>query len=267
MDLPITDLALDKPALQSSTSRWSSRNAAEADAAIATNGDIDSPVCFHTDSEFQPWWQVDLLEVFLIEKILIYNRPEFPERLKHFLVLVSLSGEPESWELIYRKDDDYVFGQDSTLPLVIAPKITSIGRYVRVQLSGAGVLHFRECGIFGRRPALEIEASLRARMLERLEESRQHEARQTAELFQGRAGYFATIGCHKVFVDTRHYSNEIVQSLRNATYEGRERKVIAATLRRNDRVLEIGTAIGVLTMLIASIVGHENVGLCSRICG
>ena len=86
MDFPATDLALDKPALQSSTSRWSSRNAAEADAAIATNGDIESPICFHTDLEFQPWWQVDLLEAFLIEKLLIYNRSEFPERLRSHLI-------------------------------------------------------------------------------------------------------------------------------------------------------------------------------------
>lgn len=259
MDLPATDLALDKPALQSSTSRWSSPNAAEADAAIATNGDIDSPICFHTDLEFQPWWQVDLLEAFLIEKLLIYNRSEFPKRLKRFLVTVSLSGARESWELIYRKDDDAILGKDANVPFVIEPKTPCLGRFVRVQLLELGVLHFRECMIFGRRPTPEKEASLRRQMLDRLQRSGAQEEQKKAELFVGREGYLAQIGNHKIFVDTRNYSNPIIQSLSNATYEGRERQVIPATLRMDDRVVEIGTAIGVVTMLIASIVGAKNV--------
>ena len=63
------DLAYGKPALISSVSPWSRGNDPRLDA-IGANGVTLHDVCaFHTDSEASPWWQVDLLEDCLIERV------------------------------------------------------------------------------------------------------------------------------------------------------------------------------------------------------
>jgi hypothetical protein len=57
---PMENLALNRPALQSSTSAWSVSARAEIDASVANNGDTLSNRYFHTGREHGPWWQVDL---------------------------------------------------------------------------------------------------------------------------------------------------------------------------------------------------------------
>ena len=62
------NLALNKPALQSSTSRWSRSRFPEQDARGANNGIISREEGFHTAHERNPWWQVDLEEEFCVKK-------------------------------------------------------------------------------------------------------------------------------------------------------------------------------------------------------
>ena len=54
------NLALNRPALQSSTSIWSWHEDAALDAAGGNNGQVTGFYSFHTDFEHQPWWMVDL---------------------------------------------------------------------------------------------------------------------------------------------------------------------------------------------------------------
>jgi FkbM family methyltransferase len=75
----------------------------------------------------------------------------------------------------------------------------------------------------------------------------------------GRQGQACTIGSHTVFVDTGRYSPKLVRALTQGGYEDRERKVLAQVLRSGDRVLEIGTAVGVVAMTAAEIVGAASV--------
>lgn len=82
--------------------------------------------------------------------------------------------------------------------------------------------------------------------------------RETA-LCAGRNGHVATIGSCRVFVDTDRYSAALINALSNGAYENRERALIKTLLKPTDRVLEIGTAVGVVTMTAAQVVGPENV--------
>jgi FkbM family methyltransferase len=62
-----------------------------------------------------------------------------------------------------------------------------------------------------------------------------------------------------VFVDRQNYHETIVHYLDLGEYEGRERFLAEQLIRPDDRVLEVGTAIGVVSMTIARIVGAQNI--------
>uniref|UniRef100_A0A8B9JEP3 Fucolectin tachylectin-4 pentraxin-1 domain-containing protein n=2 Tax=Astyanax mexicanus TaxID=7994 RepID=A0A8B9JEP3_ASTMX len=75
------DLALRGNATQSSSSDFPQFHAALANDGI-TNTNIYALSCSTTDRENQPWWRVDLLDVFNIGKVIVTNRGDCcPERL------------------------------------------------------------------------------------------------------------------------------------------------------------------------------------------
>ena len=140
------NLALNKPALQSSLSDWSSSRVA-ADAARGGNdGDLSRDLGIHTDGERDPWWQVDLEATFAVERVCVFNRDHFPERLRRFSVLGSLDGTV--WDILASKADDQVFGADGK-PFVLDLPGRPVLRFLRVRLDGLDCLHFKECQVFG----------------------------------------------------------------------------------------------------------------------
>src|SRR6185503_8422180 len=62
------NIALNKPARQSSTSGWSKPN----DAQGAVDGQKTGGYGFHTSEEANPWWEVDLGQDCAIGQIVIY---------------------------------------------------------------------------------------------------------------------------------------------------------------------------------------------------
>ena len=254
-----TNVALLKAALQSSISKWSIGKTCESDARIATNGNIVSNQFFHTNVENAPWWQVDLGDEFLLEEVRIFNRRDQAERLKYFTVLTSLSGDVNSWLPIYRKCTNVVFGQDNDTPFVITLGTGLIARFVRIQLDQSDFLHFRQCEVMGYRPVAEHYERLRREVVELRQRMEREQERRKHELAVGRRGTIVRIGAHDVFVDEDNYSSTMINALNNGEYEGRERAIIKATVQPADRVLEIGTAVGAVTMTLALIVGPENV--------
>jgi FkbM family methyltransferase len=243
------NLALNRPASQSSTSIWSSGSKPEEDARGANNGQISRLYGFHTAYENNPWWQVDLENEFIIRKIVLYNRQACAERLKYFSVLTSLDGK--KWEVIFRKRDKSVFGLTDDLPYVAEVSGDRLARYVRVRLDGVESLHFSECQVFGE----SVGAEVRQRLIE--DAARAEEAR--LELPPGRNGKLIEVDDFTVFVDYDNYAPEIIATLDSGWYEGRERWLAKEILERGDRVIEAGTAIGLVAMTAASIVGAENV--------
>jgi FkbM family methyltransferase len=256
IDIAPIDLARGKPALQSSVSPALGGRDPADDAAIATAA--PSGLFCQTDAEAAPWWQVDLQQPSAIDEIRLLNRREFAEGLRHFSLLASLTGEPGSWVVIHRKHSAAVFGEGDDIPYVIRPAVRCVARFLRLRRETPGVLHFRQCEVFGQ-PLTEDAAGAWADMLEQQTalETRRVEAART--LAAGRQGHAANIGGHLVFVDTGAYSAPLQQALEEGYYEARELRVLQVALRRDDRVLEVGTAIGALAMAAAAIIGASAV--------
>jgi hypothetical protein len=142
------NLALNKPATQSSVSEWSIGSSPELDAKTANDGNIRGYRCFHTALEPNPWWQVDMECRCRIHTIAVFNREDMTARLTRFDIQVS--DNAKEWQIAHSRTDDAVWGDDGA-PLIISfPKPIS-ARFVRLVLNGTNFLHFRELQIFGER--------------------------------------------------------------------------------------------------------------------
>ena len=238
------NIALNRPATQSSTSKWSTSQDRQVDASVANNGDLISQRWFHTEEELNPWWQVDLETPSLIQEVVIHNRADQAPRLARFKLLRSNDGS-EYFEF-YHKSDASVFSD-----LVIPVREGVIARYIRVQLLGRGYLHFRECEVFGS----EVDVARQRSALREDQES----ARLRMALPDGRQGIVSAIGSFHVFVDEIFYGEKVQCALKAGNYEARERDLVSRFIKPGDRVLEVGTAVGIVSMTAAAIVGAENV--------
>ncbi len=232
------NLALRRPALQSSTSEWSSDPSPAVDAAIATSGDVESSRYFHTGEDLFPWWQVDLGRDCVIHRVEILNRGDAPNRLNRFTLLGSLDGE--TWLSLQ------VVRTSAAERYELRFEPPRLARFLRVRLDALEMLHFRQCLVFGEpgesrddRAAYEAAALSRA-------------------IPNGRRGDIARIDAFELFVD-RRYAPEIKRALRRGHYENRERKLVGRLLDPASRVIEAGTAIGLVAMTAAAVVGPENV--------
>ena len=244
------NLALNKPASQSSTSQWSSSRAAQEDAQGANNGRISQDFGFHTSREHEPWWQVDLQGEFLVRKVIIFNRQgPTARRLTRFSLLRSLDGR--HWKVFFRKIDSTVFGETDDEPYVAKVIGDQPARFVRVRLDGNHYLHFNECQIFGD----PLDPAAHERIAD--EEARAEPERLAVP--DGRRGHMADADGFTVFVDDDRYSANIIFALDDGSYEARERRLAAEFINPTDRVIEVGTGIGTVSMTAAVIVGAQNV--------
>lgn len=137
------NLALNRPAKQSSTCRWSKVN----DAQGAVDGVKNGSYGFHTDIEKNPWWQIDLGEVISLTEVRIFNRLELPERARTLQVLLSNDGT--NWKKFFTNDGT-VFGGSSisdSKPLKVSLKGQS-ARFIRLQLNETNCLHLDEVEIY-----------------------------------------------------------------------------------------------------------------------
>jgi hypothetical protein len=135
------NIALGKPAKQSSTSQWSKPN----DAQGAVNGIKTGDRGFHTDKEASPWWQVDLEDVYQLDRIVIYNRETHPERASNLSILVSQ--DERNWQTIHQNSQKFG-GAITKTPLKVRADRQQ-ARYVRVQLNNFDYLHLDEVEIYG----------------------------------------------------------------------------------------------------------------------
>lgn len=245
------DLALGRPAEQSSACHWSAAGSTREDAAFVVEGIIDRTdreYANHTAEELFPWWQVDLGAAYRIDMVRLFNRRSHAERLSRFTILGSV--DQANWTAIHRHDGQPVLGAGDE-GAAIAIDRPNLARYVRVRLDGFAPLHLRGVQVFGHLPD-EKDADALAAFVARL-------AAERDAVVAGRTGRMLKIGNLQIFADEERYSPPIIRSLEDGGYEGPERSILYAALRPQDRVLEIGTAVGVLSMTAASIVGPESV--------
>jgi hypothetical protein len=141
------NLALGRPASQSSD--YSHPCGALAPSAVDGNTDGDFGACSttHTTDEFEPWWQVDLGAPQRIERIDLWNRTDCcGERLHDFDVMVSNDGTGVADPV----GGTYFPGVAAAHEVFLVEPV--VGRYVRVQLRGPGILSLAEVQVSGCAP-------------------------------------------------------------------------------------------------------------------
>jgi hypothetical protein len=145
------NLALGKPALQSSVSKWSRRPTREADAAGAVSGVIDEFHAFHTDVEDAPWWRVDLGALCDITEIWLFNRIDQDVVIMRAARLaVDIGSSEADYAEVFRYDCPTPFGGADGGPLIISFDSGVEGRFVRVRLLHRTCLHLNQVEIYGK---------------------------------------------------------------------------------------------------------------------
>ena len=143
------NLALGRPASQSSVSTWSWGETPGEDARGACNGIITGSYAFHTDEEYEPWWMVDLGSSTAISEAVVYNRLDSGLSTdKAAPLIIAVSDDGNAWRTIYMRDQREPFGGADGRPLRVAFKQPVAGRYVRLSLPGRTTLHLDEVEIY-----------------------------------------------------------------------------------------------------------------------
>lgn len=139
------NVARDRPATQSSTSRWSRLPSVAEEARGAVNGDIACEYGFHTDGESAPWWCVDLELVYLIRRIRLFNRRNHGARAR--TIVIATSCNLVDWASVYDGEGRaFTEGDADCIDLMFEPPKPM--RFLRVSLQEEQVLHMREIEIY-----------------------------------------------------------------------------------------------------------------------
>jgi len=119
-----------------------------ADAAGAVDGVKTGLWGFHTASENNPWWRVDLGKSQPLGKLTAWNRCDSPGMaVRTSRMMVLLSDDGKHWRKVYTHNGKAFGGLPDKKPLVV--KLTGqTARYVRLQLTGKTYFHLDEVEIF-----------------------------------------------------------------------------------------------------------------------
>ncbi|HZZ88134.1 MAG TPA: FkbM family methyltransferase [Caulobacteraceae bacterium] len=295
--MTLRNLALARPANQSSISKYSRSQTTGEDAQGANNGVVDGAAGFRTARQDRPWWQVDLgRDAKAIREVRIYNDAENFERLTNFTVL--LSDDRTKWKAVHRKTDSGTFGRSASEFYSAVLDEPASARWLRIRMDGEGVLQFCECEVLGddgeatpleqlkpvtAQPDAQPIAATHGKAAEAVKERparlREPAAQAAQELAppkeaspkpaEKRTGQaarkpggggptddqWAKLGAVEVFIDRDRYSPKVREQLSAGSYEEAERALVRKALNADDRVLEVGCAIGAVSMSIANIVG------------
>ncbi len=145
---PGKNLALGCCATQSSICSWSRHQNISLDAEGPINGKAHGLWSHHTDTEDDPWWQVDLGAISTVREIRIFNRIDaVRDRFRNFVIRGSLDGE--EWFVVHMKNDDHPFGGLDGFPFIWrAPNDSIALRYLRIQGIGHSCLDLDQVEIY-----------------------------------------------------------------------------------------------------------------------
>lgn len=145
-----TDVALYKPAHQSSLSKWSTVLGARGVLQLES---MDREFSFHTSRERKPWWYVDLVCSYSISYIVIFDRVGYSRRSNSLKVEASL--DLNTWEVIHEGLIHFnLLGQPLILPL--SGEIKS--RYIRLSIKNSDedvFFHLRKVSVLVNNNALK----------------------------------------------------------------------------------------------------------------
>jgi hypothetical protein len=119
----------------------------QQDAAGGCDGVKNGTYGFHTDSQQDPWWQVDLGGKLALDRVVIFNRGDgkVEDRAANLKVLLSLDGK--QFKELYQHNGSKFFGFVDGRPLVVPAKGAE-ARLVRIQLPGTQYLHLDEVEVY-----------------------------------------------------------------------------------------------------------------------
>ena len=141
----IINVALHKPAFQSSLSSWSRAD----DSQGAVNGKKTGGFGFHTDLEESPWWMVDLGLSVPISRVDVYNREDCCSERSRSLS-IELSHDGVQFTRVYGGFNHFG-GALTNRPLSIRLNNEFGARFVKLQLNEPGVLHLDEVEVYAER--------------------------------------------------------------------------------------------------------------------
>jgi len=124
-----------------------SRVATTQDAAGGVDGVKNGAYGFHTDSDDQPWWQVDLGQSVALDRIVIYNRGDGNVEGRAARLRLLLSSDGEKWTSLYQHNGTKFSGFVDNRPLVV-PANGAKARLVRIQLPERAYLHLDEVEVY-----------------------------------------------------------------------------------------------------------------------
>ncbi len=147
---PGPNLALGKPADQSSVSDFTVGGTAAEQAANVVNGRPTGGAQCRTGDDPFPWWSVDLQQQARVGEIRIYNSVDSVEnaqRLKNFFV--ELSSDGENWSMVYVKHDEALVGGVDGKPLIVTLDPPVRARHVKIALVEPGSLQLDQVEVYG----------------------------------------------------------------------------------------------------------------------
>ena len=125
----------------------------ETDARGACDGVKDGKYAFHTAQEPNPWWQVDLGEMFPLSRLVVFNRLDYAPGLHNADNLrILTSDDGKQWTLRHEIKNQHFGGVSGAPPLEVRFKEGEVrARFVRLQISSAAPIYFHldEVEIYG----------------------------------------------------------------------------------------------------------------------
>ncbi|KAI8517918.1 hypothetical protein Bbelb_039350 [Branchiostoma belcheri] len=126
------NVALGKTASSSSTpARWGPEKAVDGSRGTSVSRGDE---CTHTDNVYQPWWKVDLEDIYTVNRVSVLNRGDCcGERLRNFMVRIGLN---EDFTRNDQCGETYTGTPHNGATVVVYCDQPMTGRYVSIQLIG-----------------------------------------------------------------------------------------------------------------------------------
>ncbi len=134
----LVNVALGRPATQSSFSPWST----ELGAGGLVNGDFEQNFGFCSDIEDAPWWRVDLISRMPLEAIIVHNRLDVCQERARTLK-IDVSDDDTTWTTVHAGLWYFGGGRIGT-PLTIQLGSQVWARYVRLSLTERTYFHLSQ---------------------------------------------------------------------------------------------------------------------------
>ncbi|MGL4943327.1 MAG: discoidin domain-containing protein [Thermoguttaceae bacterium] len=116
----------------------------QLDAAGAVDGVKDGKYAFHTGSNANPWWQVDLQQQTPIARIVVHNRLDYAPGLHNADTMrILVSDNATDWKLVHDCEGKHFGGISGAPPLDVKfDRDTVTARFVRLQIASDAPIFF-----------------------------------------------------------------------------------------------------------------------------